>query len=556
MSNWYTALVLAKMHPNLKINFYLSEPFREKFKKIEPRFDLRRMTKDMPQQIDYINVFSIAPKRFKSGNVQPVSEKAFEARIQKWIPQWLDLEGNHQHVCTLAFTTRLIDIIRNKQLDERFETRTRAAGYFVMQGMKTKLENYTRTKSRAQIAPLITFRYFQSVGPLRYFNTQNIANIEGAIDLFSTEKRPGLPVYGLPASFVNGAMFLSKQKDILDIPAYSVDVDYLGYAYAANPASVRRYLSLVKQFARDNPFAEKILVIIPSHHSLFNNQLSEAPMNIIPNATVLTWDGRYNERRGLQYTNPPYSNGIVYQYSDQDLAHLYLLHFPSGISFKDVTALMKAANLPVLVTGTLSLSQALQYDRAVIYEALPHHSGLLPPGPSFAHEIEKTLTGRLYTVQRRKGGDKSASFLRRYKTIFLSEKVPPLNEPALNRKRREKQEIIDAQVNDSLFDVTNGQRRVPTESNRRQFYYSFLKDNRTLLQAATKKYRKTLDGGFILDKVLNYCDSARTQFAGIRKRERRKKVIPIEEMPNFLCQFERQISGLIPEYCVGVRTPK
>ena len=131
VSNWYTALVLKKQNPNLNINFYLSEPFRDKFKKIEPQFN--EMLEVQP--IDGITIFSVLPN--ETGNL--VSEHEFEAKIRAWVPDWLNLSSKNQHICTLAFTTPLLNVIRDNIMDP-FDTRTRAAGYFVLEGMQTKLE--------------------------------------------------------------------------------------------------------------------------------------------------------------------------------------------------------------------------------------------------------------------------------------------------------------------------------------------------------------------------------------------------------------------------------
>jgi hypothetical protein len=574
VSNWYTALVLKKRNPNLTINFYLSQPFRERFKKIEPTFEENRPTTEMPQDINGIWIYSIGadvypplkdlpPKKFKA------REEAFENQIKTWVPKWLDMDDKKEtkHVCTLAFTAPLEEIIRDKN-NLGPQTTERAAGYFVLEAMRDKLKSFKGERGQStKIAPLLAFNYFLYVGHIRYPK-----NGEGSFSWFKESKHGGVPIYGLPASFLNGAMFLSKQNDILGIQPYSANVDHLGYAYAHHPDSVKRYLTLVRQFARDHP-DEKILVIVPSQKAevLFGNSDQFKKIRV---SSKITWR-RFNQRRGLQFTPISRSNHAFYQYKNPELKNLYLLHIPGGISFKDVAAIMKASNLPILVTGTLSLSQALQYDRAIIYEALPHHRGAasLPGGgkSSFANEIEQSLSRYLRDLEnlritrmkmlqssrRGKGPPLKVpnKFSDHYKVIFPSEKLPLPNETETAQKTHLNNEIQN--INDRLFAVPGSQNGAPTEPNGKRFYKSFKKENREKIEWVTGKYRTRLDGGFLFDRVLDYCEKAREHFREIREWENTGKKYSKEVKEYFSCRFQENIAGRrqTPE-CVGIKRPK
>lgn len=452
VSNWVAARHLA-IREGVEVNVYVAPIHHEKFRTILPTFD----TREEPY------VTEVAPGRTISiyWDGRPV------ARAER--------------TCNLAFTVDKVDHLSSPVLEQR----PGGVGMQPPQVRSSRIYQTLRdTALRGQpseyVSPFLAFSVPRSSGMPRI-------NLERTRELMLERPPPGdswWPVVFFESTFLNKQLFVSAKTPVQSVPAGG-GIHYLGVAYASSPAVIRDYIARIAQLAEVQP-DRRFAVIVPRNVEI--GASGPAPEH--------PWWPDAVDRETVQRV-PVADNFAVFV-------------FPDGLPYALSDRFFAAATLPVLVTGTMSLSQAIQHEKPFLYEVMPHLDWI-------ATEIEEFFTGNVPPASILVSGES------RREDSPLHERLGPPDEAGITPAVRESRLAARRDRERFMFGVGEDG-TVDWEG----FQFNYL-----ILRAKTVQYRLSwrpdTPERHMLDDLPRYCGEARrilTRLNAAYARRGRQALVP------------------------------
>ena len=340
ISNWTVAQHLKAKHPKDKVVFYVSSAFHQKFSIIEPEFVIPASSLD--KKVHEQMLYGIRLLTTKAG-VDPSLELSME------LLEMFDAGApSDDKICNLAFTANRPDVFRkeNSQLYHIGE---------VPQSM-AMLQS-----TRGRNVPFIVTKYMFDANLSRTDMTETI----GALELTQS----GFPTaFFLNSNMYNKNLYVSKKAlpgDTGDLGVGSAR--YRSYVHADSIDAIEDYLTLVEAMANEVPNENFSVVLTKKYETFRHDTRSENPA---PMMNLNGGNSDFPEKTNfVEVVRGLHDNLFIRQYD--------------GIPFRDTLRLIRGSTLPIFVTGTMSLSSAMQYDKPFLYELMNHHgtvSGLMAYG--------------------------------------------------------------------------------------------------------------------------------------------------------------------------------
>lgn len=445
VSNWYAARLLKNQHPDLNVNFYVSDAFYQRFQILEPLFAYRSPTKKRVP-IKGINVY---------WNSFGEDKRARNTVIDEMLET-----GNNNLICNLEFTTNA-ELILGNELKDPFS-------YYV--SMRA-LQSRNKVKRGT---PFLGFLFLLQDTDKRF-----CMNEQGRL---KTRKPPRFPLYMFTGALETGSLLVSARRPEFGLSDYDLQ-GHLGFAYAHQPEFRSDYIQRIANIARVNP-AQTYIIVLGGNYAMdaFPGMRFERlmPQDYIHLHTVNAdslgvMQGTQNIREFYRPVNPAWG--------PNQLNNLYVVRYPGGVPFDVTQQVIRDSDLPVLVSGTMSLSLAVQYDKPFIYEVRTHHR-------KFSRALHRRFVGL-----DNSGFDGSLVVAPYRSEILRFEGFP-------------------YPVFDDFLGVVEQARNVtdlfaPDSTIRRNRYRRYA-DN-------IRNYRISLPRGQMLDNVLDYCSRAREHFSALEK---------------------------------------
>ena len=493
VSNWYAALVLRGKYPEseLDINFYVSRPFLEKFKTLVPEFKfvLTESGQDADHQLIGVG--------FKHIQVYWDSFGQDKAQRNSVIQKMLAINRPEAKVCNLAFTTNYSNIVG------------RGTSYFGRHLMEYALNLKKKNEHIKNGTPFLGFDFL-------FHNSQSRFIASGQPGLNPNLQEMRFPLYLFNGAVETGSLFISKDHPEFRLAPYDLE-GHLGFAYAHTSQFRMEYIAQVANIAREHK-KETYFIVLGSSYDVKDMDLPGGM-----SFTRVREEKQYSHLVKKDHNSPGVAQGsrmdrefykmekktnsklqkimnvvketfpkVVSFFSP--LPNLYLVRYPDGVPFDVTQRVIRQANLPVLVSGTMSLSLAVQYDKPFLYEVMPFHRIFSKP-----------------LHQRFVGPDHSGFDGMEIRRPFESE--------ILRFVPKEMGDNFVAGVSEAsdLFALDSRKQRLRSEK--------FTKD--------IHSYRTTLRGGQMLDHVLDYCDKARAHYAVFRNIPHSKKKKVLQSLEDF-----------------------
>ncbi|MDJ0712121.1 MAG: hypothetical protein QNJ14_17150 [Woeseiaceae bacterium] len=447
MSNWHVARFLSRTTTD-PISFYVSLPFHPKFRIVEPSFnpDLRE------QQIAGITVYSATNDEV----ADPQGASTAEARGEI---QTMLAATTNERVCNLAFTAAQRDIMRQVPDYDHAEFGYTSLTYKILA---------TATEVEKPMA-LLGFDYMSGWGPDRVKFDEKAADWM----LYRREAPVTLrPTFWYIPNFRNRSLFITKRDDVWDVGTLSLGTDYLGFAHADSLDAIRYYIGAIERMADANGGKTYAIVVTKGTES---GRIAKNAGDILP-ASVS------GEHQSVLAGNP--ATPVFREYTYGKHSNFSVREYTSGIPFDDVFRIIGGSNLPVLVTGTMSLSQALQLDKPFLYEVMAHHRFV-------GSSIGQDLVG---------------------KQAFTSILIP--NNPNFK---------LPVDRSERHFNQTDEQRRdlYLFGLGKSGFDAATFNKNYAKLRTNINRYRKASNRptGHLLDNIGRFCEAARATWEAIQRKK-------------------------------------
>ena len=350
VSNWYAALFLRAQQQ--EVNFYLSPEMQVNFSRLEPNFDSERNR----QMIRGIQVFAHANDIPENDTQRMLRLNEFRDMLTPTIAR--------ENVCNLSFTARSDQLLRPGPVANRPNLGSSALAYKLL-GQSALLG--------AKGIPLIGIETTDTGdGNWRLYTDQTSRKTD-VIDVMAPTTEPLQPLrpfYFMRSTFSNKHLAITRGDNPITTPqALEPGYQFQGfahessgqYALARGREILREYLDNVGQLA-GAWINSNFLVVITATPENFPITKPEKPIGKQYTTDV---DGAPGVGQGHQ----PFRE---YQYQP----NMTVRQYANAIPFRQVDAYIAASNLPILVTGTMSLSQAIQHVKPFYYETHGHQGGL------------------------------------------------------------------------------------------------------------------------------------------------------------------------------------
>jgi hypothetical protein len=443
VSNWYAARVLKARYPQIRINFYVSHAFVDRFQVLEPVFEHR----DPHGTSIIINNIHVYWNSF--GNNEAARNQVIDQLIES---------NNDNQICNMAFTTSVINIMG--------DTDNHPFSFYLVQRASQSNNVIKRN------APFLGFLFLRDYTDKRFCRREQAG--------ITTRQPPRYPLYMFTGAVEAGSLLISEQHPDFNLPDYDLDA-HLGFAYAHYRNFRMDYIQRIAQIARVNPAQAYVIVLGGSYDmnpiggTAFQRLNAQSYMHLFiinandPGVVQAAQDNREFYRLSNNAWEP-----------DQ-LNNLYIVRYPNGVPFDVTQRVIRDTDLPVLVSGTMSLSLALQYDKPFIYEVMTHHR-------KFSLALHNRFVGL------------NGSGFQDFRVIapYLSEVL--------------RFEGFPYPVFDDFLGVVEEEKNVtelfdPDFETRRDRYHDFADEIRD--------YRLHLQRGQMLDNVLTYCDQAQAHYMAL-----------------------------------------
>lgn len=340
ISNWTVALYLKSQHPEDRVVFYVSSAFHDKFRIIEPKFEIPK--NDSADAIHEQTLHGVHLVTTKEG--QDPDEDVNKQLVERF----RNKAPSSDRVCNLAFTANRPDVFRT----ESSEKHHRGA-------VPLTMAMFEATKNQA--IPFIVVKYMFDQALNR-------------VDLIETAGAASMSNVGYPTAFFLNSNIYNKTLYVSKEPLKSVrgdlgvwGADYRSYVHADSIEAIGEYLELVEAMADELPKRKFSVVLTKMFDEFVKEKPSKSPA---PMANLNGGNSSFTERKDfVEFVRGRHENLFIRQYD--------------GIPFRDTLRLIRGSNLPIFVTGTMSLSSAMQYDKPFLYEVMDHHgrvSGLMAFG--------------------------------------------------------------------------------------------------------------------------------------------------------------------------------
>ena len=349
VSNWYAALFLVSK--SRQVNFYVSPAMHKNFGKLEPDFNSRLDR----QMIRGIQVFAHA-------NDDPDGNETLVSRRSKEMADLLRPDSADVNVCNLAFTARPSKILRDKAYTDRPDLGKSAFGFKVL----------NRAASiDSKVIPLLVFLPADQVVENERLLIDPLPNYKNPLDIMAPLNQENIyPFYFMGSSFENRHLFITQGKSPItpNPPARDPNFDFQGFAHESPGENaleqgrdlLQKYIFNIIILANEWRDKRFLLVITPGpiHFPITHEEIP-----VVVEATTDT--------PGVEQTSPPYREFVYGKYKN-----LTVRQYSNGIPFRQADAYIASSNLPLLMTGTMSLSQAIQHEKPFYYELHNHHGAL------------------------------------------------------------------------------------------------------------------------------------------------------------------------------------
>ncbi|MEM7081533.1 MAG: hypothetical protein AAF465_02185 [Pseudomonadota bacterium] len=356
-SNWVVARHLRQTQPNAEVNLYISPVFHERFEGVEPAFTPSVNVQPIPFGSGVINVYSQTNPALSADS----DTKRAMAEQRKRLH-----EGNVR-TCNLAFTVDVLEHLTRRTassaradgedyMAQREALGDRAFSARVLDDTKLNLErSQARPNQGPHAAPFLSFNV------LRHRDTQRLRSNTHHIML---EGSGGalFPLFEVLSGFSNRMLFIQRGEP--NTPSIRIEsASYIGFAHADSTKAIEDYIDNMERLANAQP--DRNFVVFVTKH-LANRKgravadgdwpilFSQDDALVTKLVEIMRNADRFRDSRLGQARN------------------LAVLEF-KGLPMDVTDAVIHGANLRVLITGTMSLSQALQYAKPIVYEARNWH---------------------------------------------------------------------------------------------------------------------------------------------------------------------------------------
>lgn len=508
VSNWVVARYLRETQPGAVINFYVSPEFHARFRAIVPGFEPDEAIQELNH--DNHGVIRVYSRTNPPWGADDDVRQAMNTQRET-------LTAGAAPTCNLAFTVNQHDLItRGGPSHMAFSPAEGGAARHALLGasaLSRQLLDDTKlrfgkgavTPVRGPVAtPFLEFNVLRDsgTGRIRQASVGHMWDAEGNF-LW--------PIIEFRSGFANRSLFLVGHE----VPSSELRAapHYNGFGHAASQQVVAEYVGNIVTLANTQPNLRFGLVVTSVQETPLGTGPAQGdwqanfqgPPNVV---------GQIQAVMALQQNQDEDGPTVFRETRLGQHRNVALFEFQRNLPYTVTNALVAGSNLPVLVTGTMGLSQALQHGKPFLYEVRNWHD-------TIAIDLGSYLAGdraRFYSVLISRDESTNAE-VRQYLGS------PDVDDAALVTTRGDARDFRDR----FLFGIQR-------DGNVVQADWAVSRNRYLARRAAIIRYRDehplavaggllldsgtdpvTLPSGHVLDNVVQFCNGARTLFEQFRE---------------------------------------